>query len=105
MCIPKAEARKGVSSNRAAVSAFMSGFIDIVCWVSGQSGRGQYNKKSEDCYAMLCRLTVLRKPDTQKGDTCAARAYRAETACPLLRIYDENFSGFQLTRISIRFFY
>lgn len=57
--------------------------------------------KKRDCYATLCNLTVLRKPKHKKGIMNAAHAYHVEAILPALLCSFENFSGFQITRISM----
>ena len=39
------------------------------------------HRESADCYATLCNLTALRKPNHKKGDMSAVHAYSEKPLC------------------------
>ena len=79
---------------------FAIGIHELV--VAMQSGWRRYHtKKAWTAMPRFVNWWSWENRERKKGNISAAHAYSAETAMPSSCVRDENFSGFQFTRISI----
>ena len=62
---------------------------------------GLYTKKARTAMPRFVNWWSWENLERKKGNNSAAHAYSMETAVPSSCVRDENFSGFQFTRISI----